>query len=955
MNKKFKKTKLTLAISLLCCSANIYAQATAEVEAEDDIEVISVSSTQRSLIKAMDLKRASDSVVDGITAEELGLFPDANVADSLSHITGVTIGRTSGGEGQGVNIRGLGPEFSIVTINNRIMATDQNGRDFAFDVLPSEVISEAWVHKSVTAATLEGSIGGAINLVTAKPFDTPGKQGSVSAEGQYGDKSEEVGYKFTAVGSNTFADDTMGLMFSALYSNTPTRSDSLSDLNYGENWSWDHDNDKGWVDWQDSSNELRIPSVVAYRARIEDKKRMALSGVFQYKPSDKVEVVVDALWTRLDSPAIGYTESFYMASSAPSWRDATFGGTATEQNPQGTTVTGITMDNVLPELVTFTEHRVVDTYQGGINGKFEVTDTFTLTADAYISKAVRDAGGKDKFVVAKATGAVPNTATFSLGDGGLPSFVFDFDESTGISSVADLVDNSQFGPHYSETNGVDIDDQVLGASIVGEMYFDLPLLDELEFGVVYNKRTKDRTKIDNRGARELYSDAPFAFSETGIDVVSGFGLTDFLSGISGDFPREFVGFDIDAYQAAVESADGNPNIINPNTGEPYPVGYSDADVGLFNPNESFQVEEETISAYLQANLSGELASMHWSGNIGLRYVSTDTASNGWDWEIDYVKQASPGAWTWSVVHKDPTAVSYDNSYSELLPSFNFSLELTDELLLRFSYAEVMSRASLNQLSTQVDDVSASWGEFTINKVGNPGLLPVTAKQGDISLEWYFTEGSALTAAVFKKDIKGFVQDWQNVYPNEEDSANRPQYPVENPQPWIETGLVDTFFNVFEPQNLDSAKVLGYEFSLQHFFENGFGVTANYTYIDTKSYLSGDFLEGVLAGVPDTSYSLYLYYSKDKLNLQIGASHTESYITSHWSPLNIVGNEEFKSTSDPMTWMSASASYAVTDDLQAYVELDNILDDNWHSYVGEGITGGYEEWGRKINMGVRYKF
>lgn len=954
MNKKFKKTELTLAISLLCCSANIYAAE--EAVTEDEYEIITVSSSQRSLIKAMDLKRASDSVVDGITAEELGLFPDANVADSLSHITGVTIDRTSGGEGQGVNIRGLGAEFSIVTINERIMATDQNGREFAFDVLPSEVISEAWVHKSVTASTLEGSIGGAINLVTAKPFDNPGKQGSVSAEGQYGDKSKEVGYKFTAVGSNTFADETMGVLFSALYSNTPTRTDSLSDLNYGENWSWDHDGDLGWVDWQDSSNELRIPNVVAYRARIEDKKRIALSGVFQYRPNNKLEIVADALWTRLDSPAIGYTESYYMVANADSWRDATYSGTTTELNPQGTTLTGITMDNLVPELVTFTEHRVVDTYQAGINGKFEVTDTFTLTGDAYVSRASRDAGGKDKFVVAKAIGAVPNTATFSLTEGGLPNIEFDFDESSGITSIADLVDNSQFGPHYSETNGVDIDDQVLGASLVGEMHFDLPVLDKLEFGLVYNKRTKDRVKIDNRGSRALYSEAPFAFSETGVDVVNGFGLDHFLSGVSGNFPRQFIGFDIDAYQAAVKAANGNADIINPNTGEPYPANYSDADVGAFNPNESFEVEEETLAAYLQANLSGELAGMAWAGNVGLRYVSTDTASNGWDWEIDYVEQAAPGAWTWSVIHKDPAPVSTTNSYSELLPSFNFNIELMEDLLLRFSYAQVMARASLNQLSTQVDDGSAAWGEFIINKVGNPGLLPVSAKQGDISLEWYFQEGSALTAAIFKKDIKGFVQDWQNVYPNEEDQANRPQYSVQNPQPWIDTGYVDTYFSVFEPKNLDTAKVLGYEFSLQHFFENGFGVTANYTYIDTKSYLSGDFLEGVLAGVPDTSYSLYLYYSKEKLSLQVGASHTESYVLSHWSPLNIIGNEEFKSTADPMTWMSASASYAVTDNLQAYVELDNILDDNWHSYVGDdSIPGGYEEWGRKINMGVRYKF
>lgn len=232
---------------------------------------------------------------------------------------------------------------------------------------------------------------------------------------------------------------------------------------------------------------------------------------------------------------------------------------------------------------------------------------------------------------------------------------------------------------------------------------------------------------------------------------------------------------------------------------------------------------------------------------------------------------------------------------------------------------------------------------------------MTATQSDISLEWYFAEGSALTAAVFKKNIKGFVQDWQNVYPNEEDQVNRPTYPVENPQPWIETGFVDTPFNVFEPRNLDTAKVLGYELALQHFFESGFGVTANYTYIDTESYVDG-FKEGVLAGVPDTSYSINLLYNNEKLSLSVSAFHTEDYILSHWSPINLIGETTYKSTADAMTWMSASATYSITDRLQTFILFDNLLNDSWHSYAGrDDVPTAYSEWGRKVNMGVRYKF
>ena len=947
----------TLSTVALAASCTVMAQAQAQPQPQestvDDLEVILVTAKQESLKNALNGKRNADSVVDGISSEELGLFPDDNVADSLAHITGVTVDRTRGGEGQGVSIRGLGPEFSIVTMNNRLMATDAEGREFAFDVLPSEVISEAWVHKSVTAATLEGSIGGAINLVTARPFDNPGAQGALSVEANYGDKVDDTGYKLTAVASNTFANETMGILVSALYSDTPTRTDEMTDLNYGENWDWDHDGDKGYVDWMDSSYMLKIPSTFATTAHLEDRKRTAISGAFQFQPNDRVDIVLDGLFTRLDSPSSGYTQSYYLIGRSGSWTDATFEGAPTEMNPEGTIVTGMTMTNLIPELVTITDHRVVDTYQLGLNGAFDVTDNFSLVGDIYLSKATRDAGGRDKFVVAHGVGGVPNTATFSLTDNGLPNIVFDFDESTGVDSIGDLVRDDQFGPHYSQSNGVNIDDEVNGASLSGRWEMDAGTLaipftateiSSFDFGLVYNKRTKEREKFDNQHARGIYNAAPFTFGQTGVNVVKPFPVDDFLSDINGDFPRQFVGFDIDAYQEALHAADNNPDIINPATGEPYPEGYSYQDTPLFNPNESFAVTEETTSAYLQTNFSGS----RWSGNIGLRYVQTDVSSEGWLWEIERVDALSE--WDYVVIHKDPVPVEETNDYDKLLPSFNLSYELTDNLLLRLSYAEVMARASLNQLSTQVNDEAASWGEWTINHVGNPSLSPVEAEQADVSLEWYFQEGSAITAAVFKKNISGFIQDWRERYPNSPESL--PVYPRED----FATGeYIDQPFNVFEPQNLDRAKVLGYEVGLQHFFDNGFGVTANYTYIDTESYISGS-KEGVLAGVPDTSYSLTLLYDYEKLSLQLSADHTESYITSHWSPLNATGETTYKSTADAMTWMSASANYYFNDSLSAYLEFNNLLNDNWHAYQGRtDIPGSYSEWGRKINLGFRYRF
>ena len=153
---------------------------------DSQLEEIVVTGLRASLEKSLDVKKNASVVVDSINAEELGRFPDSDVADSLEHLPGVTISRTTGGEGQKVSIRGFGPQYNIVTLNNRILATDDDARDLAFDVLPSEVIAGADVLKSSEASAIEGSIGGTVNLRTASPFENPGLHAGAHAEGWRG-------------------------------------------------------------------------------------------------------------------------------------------------------------------------------------------------------------------------------------------------------------------------------------------------------------------------------------------------------------------------------------------------------------------------------------------------------------------------------------------------------------------------------------------------------------------------------------------------------------------------------------------------------------------------------------------------------------------------------------------------------------------------------------------------
>ena len=192
----------------------------------EGVEVIEVRGFKNSLKESMLNKKAADVVSDGISAEDLGKFPDQNVAESLQRITGVAIDR-SGGEGQFITVRGFGPQFNTVLVNGRQIATENQGREFSFDTLPAELISGADVYKSPVASMQEGGIGATVNVTTAKPFDFEGFAGAASAKGMYEELSEEITPQVSGLLTNRFLDDRLGLLFAASYQERKAQNNTL--------------------------------------------------------------------------------------------------------------------------------------------------------------------------------------------------------------------------------------------------------------------------------------------------------------------------------------------------------------------------------------------------------------------------------------------------------------------------------------------------------------------------------------------------------------------------------------------------------------------------------------------------------------------------------------------------------------------------------------------------------
>ncbi len=922
------------------------AQQSAAPSAEevDTLETVVVTGVRGSLARSVELKRESGTVQDSITALELGKFPDDNVADSLSHITGVAISRTAGGEGQKVSVRGLGPEYTLTTFNGRILATDGAGRDFAYDVLPADVISGADVIKGAQAALTEGGVGGLINLRSASPFDDPGQHAIVRLEGDRNQMSELDGQKFSAAYSNTFADNTFGLLLGVVYAKRKDRTDVA-----GNDGGWTRNpdpNDPSWL-WGNAwggnidpngNGELDpdeygliAPGQFRVGSILEEKKRKAFSAKLEWRPSDNVRIVVDGLKTRLDSPQVSYQQSYYPLFAPGRWSDI---------EVQNGIVTGFTMDNtdpelrLNPELLNQTEHRVVDTDLYGVNGEWKATDDLTLTGDFYRSTSKRYSGGQDTYVVLRMN--QPNTARITLGPHAVPNVAVTFDD--GRDLVTGLANGefggSDFNTHYMELRGDNIVDKITGGSVAGKLFVGKWNLDDLHFGVARTERSKSRDLINNtlNGGADYYSgDNAINVGELGGGVISNtLNFPHFMDGVGSSFPRSFLGFDVPNYLAQLEAYNGH---LRPD-GSAY--DFSNA-APAWNPLESYRVSEDTNAFYVQADFSGE----RWSGDVGVRLVKTRTHSQAWDAEILSITEN--GAFNYTADYAEPTPIVQDSDYTFALPSANFIWRFTDDLQLRLGAAKTMARPPVDKLAPTNTTASVSWGEFTQIYGGNANLKPYSAKQGDVSLEWYFSEQSIINVAAFYKRIENQITtSWE---PGQDIGVGPIVDANGNP---ITTG--PTLFNVMRPINGDYAKVHGLEFGLQHFWDNGFGVRAQYTRNWSNSWVGDE--KRPLEGIAPATYSLGLMYEKGKWSLGANADHTDGFVTA----INVLGagyNEE----ADPITWLTAHVSYKFNDRFSISVEGQNLLDDE-QTYSINGnplLSQGYYRYGRSVNLGVSYRF
>jgi iron complex outermembrane recepter protein len=957
-----------------------------------ELQEIVVTGLRASLEKSIEIKKDASVVLDSINATELGRFPDADVADSLEHLPGITIDRTTGGEGIHVNVRGLGPQYNITTLNNRILATDDDSRDLAFDVLPSEVISGADVLKSAQASALEGSIGGTVNLRTASAFDNPGLHGAVHAEGNDNDMSDLKGSKFSAFISDTNDDRTLGFLLGGVHSDTKIRTDSLNAYNqniYGPT-TFPFTDPNG-------SPIAATPCCITFGSIFDDKKRDAISGSLEWHPSSELKIVADGLWTHLNDPQIGYNESYYFASPdsiGTSW-----------SNPvvKNGVVTGVTVSQFQPEMVNNTVDRVVTTSVFGLNVEWKPTDKLTFTADGYHSTADRPEGGQDSFVTAGLVSNTPNapdTLIFSDVPNSLPNFNVLVPPSqlglaacpkgtasstnpgscsyTSLMNSGALNNNNYWSTHYDGLNGYTVHDQITGFTLDGKYEVGLGWFDKMLFGAGFSNRDKDRTDISNdwtNGSGQygtLYQTAgcpvqctPYSFGSQGFNVISMISLPNFMQGAGGSYPTTLPQLNLGQLLAFMKSLNGKPNPFFCSTlpcSSPFDFSQT---LPQANPYNSYDVTEKTFSVYGEMTFAGT----DWGGNLGLRIVRTNTTASTaiaaptslWTPSINSSTE------TWNVQYAAGQNSVTEGHYVLPLPAANFNYWVVPQKVqLRAAVAETMARPDLDQLAPTSSN-NAINGQPQLSYGGTAGLKPIKSTQVDFSAEWYYRPHAALTAALFGKKIRDDI--YTATIPNVD--LGTLQY-LGGP-PGGKTPGTPFLWTVTEPANGAKSTFYGIELAWQHIMDNGLGAHLQYTRTENKSYDQNGNSEGAVNSVPPTTISAGLLYEKGPISADVNWDYAASF--QYACSQGCTAQTEvpgWPAISSPFQWLTATFHYKFTKEFQMYVEGKNLTDSVARTYlngnpllpwapgqnVGQsssGVGAGYSAYGRTYTLGASYQF
>jgi iron complex outermembrane receptor protein len=909
-------TLIAAAVSLALAkhAAPAYSQEAASTSSEE-IETVVVSGIRASLGKSLEVKRESQAVVDVLTSEDVGKFPDKNVAEALQRVSGVSISREFG-EGERVSIRGTAPNLNRTLLNGHAIATadwfvlDQLSatRSFNYLMLPTEVIGSTEVYKGSQADIEEGGIGGTVNIKTRNPLDLPQGTFTASLTGSYSDLADSTDPQFGALWSWKNDASTVGVLLSGIYQERNLRRDGIEFLGYSDRPIADQGGDM-----------VAVPDLLGSALFEQERVRTGFNFGVQFRPNDAVDINLTGLYSKLDADNFNHNymawfSNMFGAGEQPTNTTVNEGGTLVGGTfANSTTGWGVVYDAILRDAETETQGLDFD-------ATFRSSDTLTWHTKVGYTEAEGATSAQPFWESQARTGF---TWDFSRG---VPEIDF-----TNITDTTDPGSLPVLG--WASHNQFLNEDEEFYAYGDAEFAVEMGAISAFKFGVKYTDHQRD-VNITYGQTRGLLgptgcNGAPCSLGFAAGDVTPG----DFL----GDIARPGT---VDAYrlvsEARLREIYGALDFIQYNPDDPNIVAnWTNFPTYHFGPLESFTVNEKTLGGFAMANFEGE----GFRGNLGVRIVQTQQTSEGW---AVGVPAGTPGAVNNPFGLIAP--LSIDNDYTDVLPSANIVFDLSEDLLLRFGAARVMARPEYNRIAPTITSFTPLL--FT-GSGGNPTLDPFRADQFDLAAEWYFAEDSLLAASLFYKDMASYVINGTGperlpteiVDPND----SRLSDPDADCQS-IGTQLYSCIYQIDRPVNGEGGQIQGIELSYQQPFANGFGAILNYTYSDANSE-SGD----PVPGNSENTANLTAYYENERFGARLAYNFRSEYFID-----NDRGRQLYADATDSL---DLSVNVNLTDNFALTFDGVNLLDEELFQYYDDDKSrpARYYDNGTIYYVGVRVKF
>ncbi len=837
----------------------------------DDIVVTGVRASLRS---AQAIKRNSDQIVDSIVAEDIGKLPDRNVAEALQRISGIQIQR-SYGEGSSVAIRGLTQVRTEINGRDSFTASGSNG--LSFEDVPSELLAGVDVYKNPAADMIEDQVSGTINLRTRKPFDFDGFRASASVTNSYFDllgKSRPSGSVLLSDRWNTGIGQ-IGVLVDVAYQKTAFRQDVISTEPF---YTLDPSNatDAATLATLGRTGQVTtLPHGTGIGQTLGDRRRLGTDISIQWRPSNTLEFTGEMLRSDYKFQWQDYSYFAYTSGSTIT----PLAGAPFTFAPNGDFQSG-TFANVPTASNTSLTRRHSVTTDYSLNGKWTPSSNLTITADG---QYVRGTTKNLRSIVSLSSTPVTLYQNIS---GTVPVI--------NITNATNLTDPSQYGVGYY----LDHIDQSTATDKVGRIDAEYKVgggfLQSVKIGARYADR---QNTTQDAGYRFVYLGRGIGAGDQEVVNLSDFfrGQADLFGNVLAFPASTTLDYDATLTQLGINSK----------------VGYT--------PTSLNEQRQKTYTGYAMAKFAANDLSMPIDGTIGVRVVRTELNTSGFYAISSY--NAATGT------NNDPTfsQIDFTRKYTSVLPSLNVRLHITDKLQARFAASRALSRPTFTQLnpSLQINAPSPITQAPYTASGGNPYLKPLTANQLDGSLEWYFAKTGSLTGAVFYKKVKNFIQTAVADRVVTFDDATSATYQV--------TSYL----------NGDKGTIKGFEVAYNQFFDflpaplDGFGVQANFTYVDSKapsptaSDTAGASLSVPLELLSKYSYNLVGIYEKGKLSARAAYNWRSKYVVTTAGN----GTGSLPIINKGFGQLDASVNYTVNDHFSLGVDGTNLLDTRRATYFG----------------------